>query len=303
VIANLAVNVNGGYCGNHTPNETNTFPASYDIDYIRIWQKTPQAGLSDLCSFNIQGSDGICAGQQLTYNIIGQLSASMTWSVSPNLAIISQTNSSIIVKPLTNSSTGGAWIKVQASEPCSQSSNTKNIWIGVPAYPQFSIQSFPCEGTVDICVTNNCQDCEYTWSSPEGGKFTDGNCVTIGKFHHIYNKPRIVTFSVKIKNSCGEINVNKNYLSPGCQAFGGGIIISPNPANQTVNITLDEGITENIIQYFTVTSQNTGIQQTLQWNGQELNLNVSSFADGLYNISLRLVDIEEVFNSQFLVQH
>ncbi|MEM9920736.1 MAG: glycoside hydrolase family 16 protein [Bacteroidota bacterium] len=50
VIANLALSVGDSYCKKDEVDETTPFPSTFEIDYIRVYQKEPQQGLIDLCA-------------------------------------------------------------------------------------------------------------------------------------------------------------------------------------------------------------------------------------------------------------
>ncbi len=88
------------------------------IDYIRIWQKHPDAKHHDLCDRKISGAATICDGEY-TYRIVGAGAATTashwSWSASDNLGIISSGTDQVTVK--RNAASGQAWIKLTDDNP------------------------------------------------------------------------------------------------------------------------------------------------------------------------------------------
>jgi beta-glucanase (GH16 family) len=131
--------VGGPFNNNQLPNSAD-LPNEMDVDYIRVYQRTPQSGFTDLCATaSVSGSDIVCSSNTYTYQYTGPIGTTAIWSLSPNLSQISSTSTSITVKANT-SAPGPGWVKATFSpyDPCPQTVATKTIWIGAPASPVFS---------------------------------------------------------------------------------------------------------------------------------------------------------------------
>lgn len=63
VIAGVGVSVNDGPFTD-APNENTVFPNEMEVDYIRVYQRSPQPYLSDLCDYKIEGELAICGYEE-----------------------------------------------------------------------------------------------------------------------------------------------------------------------------------------------------------------------------------------------
>ncbi len=302
VIANLAINAPGGYCGNSVPDENTILPADFEIDYIRVWQKTPQQGLTDLCAQRqIQGNSTICGGQQMTYNFVGPMTSSLNWLVSTNLTIVNQTTTSLTVQPISEFTNESAWITAQTSayEPCPQTTFTKNIWIDKPVASLTIDASEKCPIYLEANVQPN--NLSGTWTITSNSPYSIyGNFVTIEgsitSFTYYY-------YSYSVSNECGSTIETGNGIIAKCPEHPM-LRIAPNPAHQTVAIGIvGNSVQKEDVQFFTITSPTNGFQVNLKWNGQDINLNVSDFPEGIYILSLKLKKSKKIISDQFLVKH
>jgi len=130
VIANVAVATNDAPFGLSAPNAHTTFPNQMEIDYIRVYQRNLQGDLDNLCPPQIQGNNNITSTAQTTYSVDASL-APVTWTVSSNLQIISQSPSSVTVKAINSSIHGAGWIGINQpnGSPCPASNYIKDIHI------------------------------------------------------------------------------------------------------------------------------------------------------------------------------
>ncbi|MBP7273786.1 MAG: glycoside hydrolase family 16 protein [Saprospiraceae bacterium] len=247
VIAGLGVNTQGSFCGNNIPDENTPFPADYEVDYIRIWQKNPQQGLYDLCADRqIQGSDVICSAQQITYSFNGIITLPLSWSVSPNLTIVSQTDNSITVQPLNNSLNENAWIKALTSEyePCPQTEFIKSIWIGKPIVNITSSPSYKCP----VLLTARVQPLSLigNWSvTGTGPYYIYGNQV---EFEGSALQSTNYQYQYSASNGCGEVTKSGQKYLPICSDRIK-LLVSPNPANQSLSINIEGSIQKDDIEF------------------------------------------------------
>ena len=97
----------------------------FDIDYIRVYQKTPQSDLFDLCAKRqLVGPEKIIEDSEYTYSLEGLGSKVSSWQVSKNLIVIRKDEKSITVKPkyiqnLKDRDIGYVQLALVDPQPCS----------------------------------------------------------------------------------------------------------------------------------------------------------------------------------------
>lgn len=295
---------------NRNPNNTTPFPGTMEVDYVRVYQRVPQAGLSDLCSGTITGNTTICATNQQTYSLstpVGR--AANTWSVSSNLQIISSTSNSITVKALTTNTNGAAWIQANLTTytPCTQNTLVKNIWIGKPNQPTASIYTQNCEAGFDIVACCNVLSSpSFTWvvagTNVSGANIQGTNPSSTCNFIS-YNTPTYnysKTYSVTAINQCGSILKSGIVTGPGCNGQYR-LSVTPNPANEEISITVDEDLFVSGSNIW-ILSQERGLIKETMMGSNTITENVSNFDNGLYYV-VYPYENEEYLSKSFIIQH
>jgi beta-glucanase (GH16 family) len=220
------------------------FPSTMEVDYIRVYQKTPQQGKYDLCGGTIEGLDDICYGGQETYTFSGDYS-NVTWTTSSNLNIIGTTANTVTVSPTTTGFSTG-WIKATVDfihAPCSTKTFIKNVQTGelINGTINLNNSSQPLQTVnfisgnsgnsyttfnVDLDNTAN----TYNW------QITSGNG-TIGGTNW---NPQLITIPPNSTSLSCEISTTTDCgIIARTVAFvisSGWYRISPNPANNYLNI-------------------------------------------------------------------
>ncbi|MBF9223244.1 family 16 glycosylhydrolase [Hymenobacter ruricola] len=121
---------------------TATLPASYNIDYIRVYQRIPIDDPKHLCGGTLNSSPvaekkAICGPQDFTA-AFRLPTTGINWTCSSNLVLSSTTGNTVTVTPVSANLTEPGWI---AAEPIFQNGTvctsaegkiTKNFWIGLP---------------------------------------------------------------------------------------------------------------------------------------------------------------------------
>lgn len=116
------------------PNSNTLFPKQMDIDYIRVYQQTPQQELSDLCKPIIVGESLICDNSEYVYTAQYPLvnpQNTIKWTVSDNLEILSPPNSTLKIKAKAGAA-GAAWVKFSIKGSICSSETSIKIWLGKP---------------------------------------------------------------------------------------------------------------------------------------------------------------------------
>ncbi len=303
---NLILSVSADWENNtaRNPDASTPFPGVMEIDFVRIYQKTPQPGFTDLCDGTITGNITICSVGQYNYSLsspAGRLATS--WTVSPNLQIVSFTGSSVTVQALSSNTNGSAWIKsnLSAYTPCTQNNITKNIWVGKPNQPATTISTEMCMSGFDIeACCNNLSSPVFAWTvsgaSVQG--INSGACSSILYNTPSYNfsKPYIVTAS----NQCGSITKSGTVVGPGCNGMYR-IAVTPNPASDeiTIRISDDIFIKGGTIQ---IVSNERGFVKEIILENNNISENIRNLQDGLYYI-VYPQENEEYISEAFIIKH
>lgn len=115
LILNNAVNIKGEpYAFRSFFNKgSRAFYKELQVDYVRVYQREIQEGLSDLCG-TIRGPQTLgAAGKTATYSLQRTEPLKVTWAVSPHFTILSGTDTSVTVR---TGAAGKAWIRAVKKE-------------------------------------------------------------------------------------------------------------------------------------------------------------------------------------------
>lgn len=202
---------------------------------------TPQAPWFPLQDNLLTGATTICLNSNTTYSFgdICKLPSTATWTVTPNLQIVSSTGTSIIVNGLTG---GSATITATFQNGMTV---TKNIWVGVP---KVSLIEEPLGFSWNLELvspfSSNIQNQGITSISWEKLSGT-GYILSNNYFCKISGSPHIaweLELKVSLTNACGTTEYYGSYTNPmnpfrtaSNQNF---YKIYPNPTNNIVNVEL-----------------------------------------------------------------
>lgn len=290
IIANLALD---GLCS--TPSISMS-QKQMEIEYIRVYQRTPQAGFIDLCgSGTINGNSLLCNSTTTTYNYTGP-NSSVGWSVSSNLMIISSTSMSVTVQPVNNMVNGTGWVTANfaANEPCPSSSATKSIWIGKPNTPVVKTTVANCDNCFHITAYSNPLSVPtYRWN--------------IG--NHQYNTidcsntyPFSIPYTVTVSNQCGS-KLKSGYIISHCVGNKSkSLVISPNSATDSIKIEL-KGIGLDSVEKFLLVSDSLNYYQDILISDSIFYVDASSFKDGPYYAILNFNNVAESIKEEFRIDH
>jgi beta-glucanase (GH16 family) len=283
LIANLAIYAQSD---SRHPNSSTPFPSNFEIDYIKVWQREISTGLTDLCANpKIIGNDVICSTQNQSYNFSG-IQTNVTWSVSPNLTILTQNNNTLTIKPINNTiNEVDGWIKASmnpdATCPNSLPSITKNIRIGKPNAPEVNIQKEPCDpdGYISFSATSS-PGTNFEWNI--NGQLINSNVADYSVGSPNYN----VSYSLTVSNSCGSKTISGSVISRNCRDNGPMMrniqyLVYPNPTNSSINLSLPDDIKTKDINRIYVIDSRGNIRNTIEPKHQEIQLETFNYPVGL----------------------
>ena len=304
VIANLALSPSGSYCGNDGLDNTTPFPSTFEIDYIRVYQKTPQEGLIDLCNqSNISGADEICSANSETYTFSGPNSVN-EWQMSSNLIMLDNDSTSVTVIP-NPLAEGAAWVKAifDPYQPCPQTSLTKNLWLGKPTIsdiigPRFGCTVGELNGIVDAV---NYQNIQYQWQVSGASIISGQNTSTI--LVDPIDGPFGFTAKLKAKNICGWSDWYSEFFPTECDGEEINItmqlVVFPNPAQDYVSVNLEEN---KIIEKAYLFENHTEIVETIEiWNNETKTFSLENKENGLYYLLILTNNGEWFTTNSFVI--
>jgi len=300
--------------GAGTPDRT------YEIDYIRVYQRTPQSDLHEICG-TINGPTQICADNvatTYTYNGDGFADGNGTWQVSSNLSIVSSSNTSITVKRLFAVQTATISV-VNPNMYCP--SNTISINTGIPD-PVASVTSTYTAGhySNSLHVASPAPNTTYHWNiitnkSPLAGVTSDGlSASAISNYTPL-------CFYLQSTGSCGSATTyygNCTWLRPShpvdSNTTSGNNInepiegkfdlkIFPNPAYDKLNITLTGGTTiggKILIKIIDVNGKEIYYGDQVLNGDNSFVIDISKFTSGLYLIDF--ISGSEITHEKFVKQ-
>ena len=230
-----------------------------EIDYIRVYQRTPQSGMIDLCNQNqIIGNSLLCGANQNTYQYSGPGQTVNSWTISSNLILVSSNSNSITVTPVNNTVNGIGTIQANFNPyiPCPTTSFTKSIWIGKPNIPTVTTVTHPCDECFRISAfSNSLSQPTYTWNI-SGGQYSTDDCAQ--------SYPYSIPYNLTVSNQCGSVMKNSLIRSLACS--GGTvrrIALGYDPNTDTLSIKLFDFDLTKIEKSLIVSSNNESIYKEI----------------------------------------
>ena len=288
VIAGVAVGVKDGPVTD-APNENTVFPSNMEVDYIRVYQRDPQKYLYDLCDYKIEGDLSICGFEEFTYSVVLHEDVDeVIWTTSDNIVILSQNDNEInIISNIEDEE--NAWIQVEikgVEEYCPSNIFKINIQIN-PDFTQFDIIEITptCFSTSNVPgryvinpPTNVEWDIDFGNIDPFNGPSTNVEPADEGWF------TLTATESV-----CGEtFTISKSFFAEACFGNFGELFLSPNPANNVINIDFEHDFVYSGIFDVMIFSHHGEIKYQNTVNTKSLQVDVSNYSDGVYIVFIHL---------------
>lgn len=297
------------------PTSMHLFPNDMLIDYIRVYQHVDNS-VNDGCDIKIKGPTSICERiDTLEYCLEGgkmiggnwELPTGLTMYQNPSLTITKKivivNGEEVIkydtiknencIKVIANGYYGNNSIKYNVNEECKflmGETIEKKITFGRPGPPKVNITRLGCTEVV-LCVENP-EDYSEIWFS--GTTPRTGNCQTI-PVEFSYKFPYNYVF-VEVSNECGKYLEAIKIDGSNCLGLTAddkiGFEITPNPAQDEINIKIDQNFTSDSESNFVecqILSLNTGtIMSKINISQQnEIYVNTSNYSTGEYLVLLK----------------
>lgn len=163
-----------GISGGYTPDMTNdmSYYSAFTLDHFSNLQGSRmrdalngssvlQPVVGNLCK-TIIGSDNICMSPNQTYTVSNSASSNVIWSVTPNIQIVSQNTTTLVIRAFSNSPAVG---KITAT--INGLTISKTIYIGKPQFPITGIVNGASNTIYNQTITYT-----YNGAYPSGGTST-----------------------------------------------------------------------------------------------------------------------------------
>ncbi len=265
-----------------------------EIDYIRVWQRTPNERYTDCNLRTLTGPQTLC--DTATYRVGGE-NLQVVWECGPGAQIISQSGAQALIDALPNY-TGWCTIKAKASsEYCAYKEFTKTVWIGKPQKPVVEtspignpVVSLAPQQTMTAIMT------EFVGASPGASVWAAyGSLTRIGPTQGLQTLYKAGnagngTFYVYTHNACGQSPIRYGDIS--IQQGGGFFSLSPNPADEYISLLGDASALEDIVAVSLVTPAGETtplpVQKSNRGDSGQIMISTRNIAEGLYELSIQL---------------
>ncbi|MEL6863107.1 MAG: T9SS type A sorting domain-containing protein [Bacteroidota bacterium] len=238
----------------------------------------------------ISGSNILCEGRE--YEVINIPSgASVFWSSSPGLSL-----SCMVCNPTSVQSVSGSgpfWVQATVQHNGCTITLDKDVSNSGEVIPPFSIdeifpacyEPFSNLGFNSYAISNVTPGVTYSWSMNNGSVFpSTGTFVTVSP-----NSLGWFTLTVTATNSCGATRtVSASFYAEECDDFPR-ILLSPNPTRDELRVTIEDRLAEGQVrgEYLIFITDLFG-EMVYQGASElrEFNIDVSTFKDGVYNLTI-----------------
>jgi len=251
--------------------------------------------------FNISGNSVVCSSN--TYTVTGlPPGATVNWSVTPNLQIVSSTSNSVTVSTGSNGQSGTIFLNVNGSV------SERNVWLGRPATPSKIFgPALVNTGAIVRYSTGGASGASfYEWRLP----YPYNSVTTFDYYDENWelllpaNDIQITAFTgyaktsgyVQVwgKNECGNGGARLLSVAHGSGGPGGGGIpftfasdnidsfvqVFPNPANNIMNVHFESTAGESFVNLYDI----SGIlfYSTTVTGSDSLEIDLSNLRNGFY---------------------
>jgi hypothetical protein len=247
----------------------------------------------------ISGDDIVCYSPNKTFTLNNRPpNTSVSWSRSNNLYLVSGTTTTNTVRAQSSSTASVGWLQTSiTSGGCTPITVRRDIWVGKPD-PTITGEQYP-----------ECDDINWYFLDPDDKWGTYYWNVTYGltiigspygyKAQIRADEEGNAAIYCNVTNACGT-NYGSLMVYVSCYGFK----ISPNPADEYVEISLDDNkIDLNNINEYEIKIYND--QQILVYQIKttqpSININTIKFQDGLYIVNL--IYEGKMSSMKFVIEH
>lgn len=273
--------------------------------------------------YDIAGNNVVCPNSTYTYTVTGiPTGASVSWSSSPNIQMISSTSNSVTVTTSSNGQNGQIFLDVNGTV------SERDVWLGRPASPsRLSGPSLVNTGAIVNYSTGIVGGAtSYEWRLP----YPYNTVSTFNYFGQRWelqlpsSSTQITAFTGYAKNSgyvqvwgrneCGNGGAKLLSVRHATNPRGGGgggiplnsfggddstnnFIIYPNPVDNFLNISLVNGDI-GFVKIYNLQGQ---LIQEVEITSNQLELNTSNLQDGIFFVDI--LQGKEKITKKIIVQH
>lgn len=226
----------------------------------------------------INGATTVCEGDYEIYDVTNDPSATYTWTFPTGWVGASTSN---IVTATVGATSGD--ITITPANSCGNGSS-QTLSVTAESIPVASFTYVDNMGVVDFNNTSNPNGTSFSWD------FGDGNTSNMENPTHNYAGGGSYDVELIVANNCGIDTITSLvFLMSITKLNGASISIYPNPSSNVLNIKL-ENITNDIdYSLFDITGKAV-IRGKINANTNTEQINLESFAPGVYNLKLQTVN-------------
>lgn len=260
LVCDTPADANTGNSGGYSPDLTNIMSYYSIRDHFTDGQSNRmksailnnsllQQVVGTTCSVpEINGSEIICNSLGTTYTILNG-GNSVTWNISSNLTILSQSSNSITLKPITTSANGAGFVEAVLPTQTLR----KNIWIGKPRITSARLDNgqYLAHGST---TTNKV--CKYepiktnisfggtsyaSWSMISSSHTTSWSQQGDNISFYLWAVNHTATFRITLNNGCGTFTRDYTFNIKDCSGGGNDpcdpiMSISQNPVDTEIEV-------------------------------------------------------------------
>ncbi len=243
-------------------------------------------------------ANGVCNSTK-TYSVANQTGVSFTWSVPTGATILSGQGTNSLSVSFGSGFVSGN-ISVIASSNCGPSTSLSKLVKAIPAVPASisgpTINCYNDNSVVYSCALSSGAT-SYDWTAPAGTIFNSGQGTSTVNVSFNAAAGTSSPIKVRANNACGS-STYKSLILTFSQCFArtemelSEINLYPNPATNEVTIDLGERDAQMINVKCVNTIGQVVYQTEMMSQNSTLKINTSSFAEGLYIITLNNENIK-----------
>ena len=265
-VCDTPADANLGATGGYNPDLTNIMSYYFTRDHFTQLQGTRmrnaivgssilQQTLSSQCA-SISGVANICGVSNNSYTLVNPQNTNVVWSVTPNIQILSSSNTGIVIKAITATTNGEAIITANFNGLII----TKYIWIGIPSFDiviantgggrmdlELKGINATSSGIIDSnIITQNITN--VVWQIVSTNPSNCGTLFPLGRTARLLYSSSTCRTQLKVTatNSCGSKIVYRPFIGSGggleriSSTTSDEFSIYPNPTKDIINIELKD---------------------------------------------------------------
>ncbi|EKT4527276.1 T9SS type A sorting domain-containing protein, partial [Flavobacterium psychrophilum] len=272
-------------------NEEHVFVSAENANWlIKELQGIPQAPSFPIQASLLTGPDLICnANTVYSFSDACKLPSTVTWSVSPNLQIVSSTSYSVTVSQISNGQ-GTITATFQNGQTVA-----KTIWVGKPSFYLDYRYFEPQPVKSKFCAVSDVPNYTLAQQGVTNVVYTTSNNVPISNWGgpYCFRETNLFCVNATATNTCGTTTITYECDFRKANANTNFYTIYPNPSNDIVNIEIRDA--NNIPEKrATITGELFDMMRQLkakvEINNNKATFSVSGLNKGIYVLKIYIND-------------